>query len=300
MRELVELFLSLGYSDVSSYIQSGNVVFRACDADPAGLEAAIKDRFALDTRVMLRTHDGARGDRRRCAVRPAAAHRLPRPRAGLARRSRGSTRTARRATASESPAGRSTSALRERRRAHEADARLVRARARRRRDAAQLEHAAQADRPDGCASGRLRPPTRSATRSKPERRRMLAAVAERYPLEQWTTIGRSRGSSSRWSSSRESGMFTLPSTASSPTSSSARTSRTNGGSGSVSCSASVAAVMRSVRSTSSGRLSGGQHSAFEIARDVVEADPPEPRRRLHDPIRCADDDDRSLVIEERA
>ena len=57
MPELVELFISLGHSDVTSYIQSGNVVFRASDGDQAGLEAAIKDRFSLDTRVMLRTHE---------------------------------------------------------------------------------------------------------------------------------------------------------------------------------------------------------------------------------------------------
>jgi ABC-type glutathione transport system ATPase component len=38
------------------------------------------------------------------------------------------------------------------------------------------------------------PPTRSATCGKPSRLSRLAAIADRYPLVQWTTIDRSRGS----------------------------------------------------------------------------------------------------------
>jgi uncharacterized protein (DUF1697 family) len=54
--ELVELFASLGHVDVKSYIQSGNVVFRGAAVDAGTLEAAIAERFGLDTRVILRTH----------------------------------------------------------------------------------------------------------------------------------------------------------------------------------------------------------------------------------------------------
>jgi uncharacterized protein (DUF1697 family) len=60
MTELVALFESLGHREVESYIQSGNVVFASAEADPGGvasaLEAAIADRFGLETRVLLRRH----------------------------------------------------------------------------------------------------------------------------------------------------------------------------------------------------------------------------------------------------
>lgn len=58
MADLRELFEDLGHEDVSTILQSGNVVFR-----PHGpkkqvapdLEAAIKKRLGLDVRVILRT-----------------------------------------------------------------------------------------------------------------------------------------------------------------------------------------------------------------------------------------------------
>jgi uncharacterized protein (DUF1697 family) len=60
MRDLVALFESAGHENVASYIQSGNVVFTSALTDEkrvaAGLEAAIADRFALQTTVILRTH----------------------------------------------------------------------------------------------------------------------------------------------------------------------------------------------------------------------------------------------------
>src|SRR5262245_24219251 len=59
MPELVGLFGSLGYEDVASYIQSGNVVFRSSDPPAraaSALETAIAERFALETRVLIRTH----------------------------------------------------------------------------------------------------------------------------------------------------------------------------------------------------------------------------------------------------
>jgi uncharacterized protein (DUF1697 family) len=56
MSELRALVESLGHSDVSTFIQSGNVIFSA-PADPgaARLEAAIRARFELDVPVVLRT-----------------------------------------------------------------------------------------------------------------------------------------------------------------------------------------------------------------------------------------------------
>jgi uncharacterized protein (DUF1697 family) len=56
MPELVALVSSLGHTDVSSYIQSGNLVLSGVEVDPAKIEAAIAARFGLETRVMLRTH----------------------------------------------------------------------------------------------------------------------------------------------------------------------------------------------------------------------------------------------------
>jgi uncharacterized protein (DUF1697 family) len=60
MPELVKAFEALGHTDVRSYIQSGNVVFRSRAADAekvsAALERAIAEKFGLETRVLLRTH----------------------------------------------------------------------------------------------------------------------------------------------------------------------------------------------------------------------------------------------------
>ena len=59
MRDLEELVRTLGHEDVQTYIQSGNVVFRAAGTSSAGLadglERAITDRFGLDVRVIIRT-----------------------------------------------------------------------------------------------------------------------------------------------------------------------------------------------------------------------------------------------------
>ncbi len=59
MRELAELFGSLGHGEVTTYIQSGNVVFRSASGKPAGivcgLEDAISERFGLTVTVILRT-----------------------------------------------------------------------------------------------------------------------------------------------------------------------------------------------------------------------------------------------------
>lgn len=61
MRELVALFEAAGASDVSTYVQSGNVVF-ACDgrglaALVAGVERAIEARFGFRAPLVTRTRD---------------------------------------------------------------------------------------------------------------------------------------------------------------------------------------------------------------------------------------------------
>lgn len=58
MAELRSLCGELGWEDVETYIQSGNVVFTAsgkAEALEEKLEKAIKERFGLDVPVMVRT-----------------------------------------------------------------------------------------------------------------------------------------------------------------------------------------------------------------------------------------------------
>jgi uncharacterized protein (DUF1697 family) len=56
MADLRELVESLGFSDVRTYIQSGNVVFSSSRAPtPTVLEAAIEQRFGLIVDVILRS-----------------------------------------------------------------------------------------------------------------------------------------------------------------------------------------------------------------------------------------------------
>ena len=59
MEELRALYESLGFSDVQSYIQSGNIVFRSKSQDLARLSKKIEDeierRFGFRTDVILRT-----------------------------------------------------------------------------------------------------------------------------------------------------------------------------------------------------------------------------------------------------
>ncbi len=70
MKDLVALFVEVGCSEVSSYIQSGNVIFRARPALVAGLSAligkGIADRFGIRVPVVIRTaeelRDIARGN----------------------------------------------------------------------------------------------------------------------------------------------------------------------------------------------------------------------------------------------
>jgi uncharacterized protein (DUF1697 family) len=59
MPELRSLFASMGLEDVSTYIQSGNVVFSSPTGDaqalPVAIEERIEEAFGLSTTVLLRT-----------------------------------------------------------------------------------------------------------------------------------------------------------------------------------------------------------------------------------------------------
>src|SRR5438105_5723824 len=64
MSDLVAMFADAGCADVRSYIQSGNVVFRASAEHaarvPALVGAAIAERFGFRVPVVLRTADELR------------------------------------------------------------------------------------------------------------------------------------------------------------------------------------------------------------------------------------------------
>jgi uncharacterized protein (DUF1697 family) len=59
MARLRELVAALGFLDVATHLQSGNVVFRAPDAEPAraaaAIQAAIGERLGLSIPVLART-----------------------------------------------------------------------------------------------------------------------------------------------------------------------------------------------------------------------------------------------------
>ena len=56
MAELRDVVEGLGHTDVSTFIQSGNVIFTSAKkVTPASLESALADRFGFDIPVMLRT-----------------------------------------------------------------------------------------------------------------------------------------------------------------------------------------------------------------------------------------------------
>jgi len=61
MTELAVLFTGLGFTDVRTYIQSGNVIFRADEGDQARLtgllEAALSQSFSYDSRLVTRSHE---------------------------------------------------------------------------------------------------------------------------------------------------------------------------------------------------------------------------------------------------
>jgi uncharacterized protein (DUF1697 family) len=60
MNRLRDVYSALGFGDVRSYIQSGNLVFHSAQRSEAAvahaIEAAITEEFGLDVRVLVRTH----------------------------------------------------------------------------------------------------------------------------------------------------------------------------------------------------------------------------------------------------
>ena len=64
MDHLQALFVALGHSDVATYIQSGNVVFKGSVTKPSDVARGIEQRIAhdlsLDVTVLIRTRDGSR------------------------------------------------------------------------------------------------------------------------------------------------------------------------------------------------------------------------------------------------
>jgi uncharacterized protein (DUF1697 family) len=61
MAQLRDLMADLGYSDVKTYVQSGNVVFTGPDDEPQAVErrlaSALADAFGFEIPVMVRTRD---------------------------------------------------------------------------------------------------------------------------------------------------------------------------------------------------------------------------------------------------
>jgi uncharacterized protein (DUF1697 family) len=61
MGELKKLYESLGFSDVQTYIQSGNVIFKSSGKDVSKLASSINEKikeiFGLDVGVIIRTKD---------------------------------------------------------------------------------------------------------------------------------------------------------------------------------------------------------------------------------------------------
>ncbi|MEU3018542.1 MULTISPECIES: DUF1697 domain-containing protein [unclassified Nocardiopsis] len=64
MADLRDLLSGLGYTDVATYIQSGNAVLTSSESDPgavgAAVRSALRDRFDLDVPVVTRTLDQLR------------------------------------------------------------------------------------------------------------------------------------------------------------------------------------------------------------------------------------------------
>jgi uncharacterized protein (DUF1697 family) len=57
MMELRTLFGKLGFSNVHTYIQTGNVFFRADEVDEDGVEKTLMEQFGFEIPVMIRTEE---------------------------------------------------------------------------------------------------------------------------------------------------------------------------------------------------------------------------------------------------
>ena len=167
MKDLGTLFVEAGCGGVRTYIQSGNVVFTAgaelARSIPASIAAAIARRFGFNVPVVTRTAEELRD-------------------VALATRRVRGTRT------------RDLPALPQRRRAQQADERLVRRAARDHQHGAQLEHGRQAGR--ACRRltrvtsrrGRARP-SAGTSRAAPRRARSACRRRRSGP---WRRTRRSR------------------------------------------------------------------------------------------------------------
>ena len=64
MTDLVKLLISLGFSNVRTYLQSGNVIFNSDDKDPGTLPALIGEeisrKFGFMVKVIVRTPEELR------------------------------------------------------------------------------------------------------------------------------------------------------------------------------------------------------------------------------------------------
>lgn len=57
MASLKEVFESLGFTDVSTYINSGNVIFESDNDDFSHIESALEEKFGFEIKVIVRDED---------------------------------------------------------------------------------------------------------------------------------------------------------------------------------------------------------------------------------------------------
>jgi uncharacterized protein (DUF1697 family) len=60
MKTLREVFESLGFTDVSTYINSGNVIFESDSDDFSHIESALEEKFGFEIKVIIRDEDNIR------------------------------------------------------------------------------------------------------------------------------------------------------------------------------------------------------------------------------------------------
>jgi len=57
MASLKDLFESLGFDNVSTYINSGNVIFESDNDDFSNIESALKEKFGFEIKIVVRDED---------------------------------------------------------------------------------------------------------------------------------------------------------------------------------------------------------------------------------------------------
>lgn len=60
MASLKELFESLGFTAVSTYINSGNVIFESDNNDFSHIESALEEKFGFEIKIVIRDEDTIR------------------------------------------------------------------------------------------------------------------------------------------------------------------------------------------------------------------------------------------------